>query len=89
MAPVLISGALAGETCLEKAVGVAAMVRTQQLPMQRIAERLKSELGIEVVVAGVEAVMASLGALTTPLCQACAYPYHRKVSCLRNPDGNL
>ena len=66
MAPVLISGALAGETCLEKAVGVAAMVRTQQLPMQRIAERLKSELGIEVVVAGVEAVMASLGALTTP-----------------------
>lgn len=66
MAPVLISGALAGETCLEKAVGVAAMVRTQQLPMQKIAERLKAELGIEVVVAGVEAVMASLGALTTP-----------------------
>lgn len=66
MAPVLISGALAGETCLEKAVGVAAMVRTQQLPMQRIAEKLKAELGIEVVVAGVEAVMASLGALTTP-----------------------
>ena len=66
MAPVLISGALAGETCLEKAVGVAAMVKTQQLPMRKIAERLKAELGIEVVVAGVEAVMASLGALTTP-----------------------
>ena len=66
MAPVLISGALAGETCLEKAVGIAAMVKTQQLPMQKIAEKLKADLGVEVVVAGVEAVMASLGALTTP-----------------------
>ena len=66
LAPVLISGALAGETCLEKAVGIAAMVRTQQLPMQEIADRLKTELGTEVKVAGVEAVMASLGALTTP-----------------------
>lgn len=66
MAPVLISGALAGETCLEKAVGVAAMVKTRQLPMQKIAEKLKEDLGVQVVVAGVEAVMASLGALTTP-----------------------
>ena len=66
MAPVLISGALAGETCLEKAVGIAAMVKTQKLPMQEIAERLRMELNTQVVVAGVEAVMASLGALTTP-----------------------
>ena len=66
MAPVLISGALAGETCLEKAVGIAAMVKTRQLPMQKIAEKLKQDLGVEVVVAGVEAVMASLGSLTTP-----------------------
>lgn len=66
LAPVLISGALAGETCLEKAVGIAAMVKTQKLPMQEIAEKLKLELGTEVKVAGVEAVMASLGALTTP-----------------------
>lgn len=66
LAPVRISGALAGETCLEKAVGVAAMVKTQQLPMKKIAERLQQELGVEVMVAGVEAVMASLGALTTP-----------------------
>ena len=66
LAPVLISGALAGETCLEKAVGIAAMVRTQKLPMQEIADRLTRELGTEVKVAGVEAVMASLGALTTP-----------------------
>ena len=66
MAPVLISGALAGETCLEKAVGIAAMVKTKQLPMQKIAQKLKKELGVDVVVAGVEAIMASLGALTTP-----------------------
>ena len=66
LAPVLISGALAGETCLEKAVGIAAMVKTQKLPMQEIADRLKSELNTEVKVAGVEAVMTSLGALTTP-----------------------
>ncbi|MBE6733643.1 MAG: diol dehydratase reactivase subunit alpha [Ruminococcaceae bacterium] len=66
MAPVLISGALAGETCLEKAVGVAAMVKTQQLPMEKIAEKLENELNVKVVVAGVEAIMASFGALTTP-----------------------
>lgn len=66
LAPVLISGALAGETCLEKAVGIAAMVKTQKLPMQEIADRLHNELGVTVTVAGVEAVMASLGALTTP-----------------------
>lgn len=66
MAPVLISGALAGETCLEKAVGIAAMVRTKQLPMRKIAMKLEEELGVTVVVAGVEAIMASLGAFTTP-----------------------
>lgn len=66
MAPVLISGALAGETCLEKAVGIAAMVKTRQLPMQAIADTLKRELDVDVKVAGVEAVMAGLGALTTP-----------------------
>lgn len=66
LAPVLVSGALAGETCLEKAVGIAAMVKTQKLPMQEIANRLHTELDTDVKVAGVEAVMASLGALTTP-----------------------
>nr|WP_294493867.1 diol dehydratase reactivase subunit alpha [uncultured Mediterraneibacter sp.] len=66
LAPVLISGALAGETCMEKAVGIAAMVKTRKLPMQEIAARLTTELGTDVKVAGVEAVMASLGALTTP-----------------------
>ena len=66
LAPVEISGSLAGETCMEKAVGIAAMVKTQQLPMQKIAQRLEQELHVKAVVAGVEAVMASLGAMTTP-----------------------
>jgi diol dehydratase reactivase alpha subunit len=66
LAPVEISGSLAGETCMEKAVGIAAMVKTQQLPMQQIAQRLEQELSVKAVVAGVEAVMASLGAMTTP-----------------------
>lgn len=66
LAPVEISGSLAGETCMEKAVGIAAMVRTQALPMQQIAASLTQELGVRSHVAGVEAVMASLGALTTP-----------------------
>ena len=51
---------------MEKAVGIAAMVKTAHLPMQKIAERLEQELHIRAVVAGVEAVMASLGAMTTP-----------------------
>ena len=66
LAPVEIAGSLAGETCMEKAVGIAAMVKTQHLPMQKIAERLVQELHVKAVVAGVEAVMASLGAMTTP-----------------------
>lgn len=66
LAPVAISGALAGETCMEKAVGIAAMVRTYQLPMQKIADELMKQLNIFVKVAGVEAVMATLGGLTTP-----------------------
>lgn len=66
LAPVEISGALAGETCMEKAVGIAAMVKTAHLPMQKIAERLEQELHVKAVVAGVEAVMASYGAMTTP-----------------------
>ena len=66
LAPVEVSGSLAGETCMEKAVGIAAMVKTQHLPMQKIAEKLEKELHVKAVVAGVEAVMASLGAMTTP-----------------------
>ena len=66
LSPVAIAGALAGEVCMERAVGIAAMVRTRQLPMQQIADALAADLRTNVIIAGVEAVMASLGALTTP-----------------------
>lgn len=66
LAPVAVSGSLAGETCMEKAVGIAAMVKTNQLPMELIAKELSKELHLYVKVAGVEGIMAALGALTTP-----------------------
>ena len=64
--PVKVQGGLAGETFMEKAVAVAAMVKAEKLPMIKVASVLKEKLGLMVTVAGVEAVMASLGAFTTP-----------------------
>ncbi|MCT4685835.1 diol dehydratase reactivase subunit alpha [Vallitalea sp.] len=64
--PVDVKGALAGEVSMENAVGIAAMVKTEHLPMEKIARRLQDETGVHVKIAGVEAVMASLGAWTTP-----------------------
>ena len=63
--PMKIQGALAGEVAMEKAVAIAAMVKTNHLPMNQLADQLEKELGIKVCVAGVEAVMAAVGALTT------------------------
>jgi len=65
-APVAISGALAGETSLEKAIAVAAMVTAGRLPMQEIAKTLSEKTGLYTTVSGIEPVMAALGALTTP-----------------------
>ena len=65
-APVAISGALAGETSLEKAIAVAAMVKAGRLPMEAIAKELAQKTGIYTTVTGIEPVMAALGALTTP-----------------------
>lgn len=64
--PQKVKGGIAGEFSLENAVGLAAMVRTNKLPMQQIAKKLEDEIGIKVEIAGVEANMAILGALTTP-----------------------
>jgi diol dehydratase reactivase alpha subunit len=64
--PVRVQGGLAGESIMENAVAVAAMVKTQRLPIEKIATELNRSLGIKVEIAGVEAVMAALGALTTP-----------------------
>ena len=66
LVPQQVIGSLAGEYSLGNAVGLAAMVETQKLPMQRLARKLHSEVQVAVDVAGVEAEMAITGALTTP-----------------------
>jgi diol dehydratase reactivase alpha subunit len=64
--PQKVLGSLAGEYSLGSAVGLAAMVQTQKLPMLRLAMGLQEAVGVPVKVGGVEADMAILGALTTP-----------------------
>ncbi|ADQ14431.1 diol dehydratase reactivase subunit alpha [Halanaerobium hydrogeniformans] len=64
--PKEVKGGLAEEYAMENAVGLAAMVKTSQLPMRKIADKLEDETNVEVEIAGVEANMAILGALTTP-----------------------
>jgi len=64
--PQKVQGGLAGEFALENAVALAAMVKTNKLPMEDIARKLEKETGIKVLIGGVEANMAVLGALTTP-----------------------
>jgi diol dehydratase reactivase alpha subunit len=64
--PQKVQGGLAGEFALENAVALAAMVKTSRLPMEQIANQLRNDLGVKVVIAGVEANMAIQGALTTP-----------------------
>lgn len=60
-----IKGGIAEETYKEKAVAIAAMVKTHKLPLIRIKEKLEEDFKIKVEVNGVEGVMASIGALTT------------------------
>ncbi|MFB0920840.1 MAG: diol dehydratase reactivase subunit alpha [Oscillospiraceae bacterium] len=64
--PVNVRGGLANEFSLENAVGIAAMVKSDRLQMERIADQMREKLGIRVEVGGIEADMAILGALTTP-----------------------
>jgi len=64
--PQRVLGSIAGEYSLGNAVGLAAMVETHKLPMARLARKLEQEIMVSVVVGGVEAEMAILGALTTP-----------------------
>lgn len=64
--PQKVQGGLAGEFALESAVALAAMVKTNRLPMQQIADKLTEQIRAKVVIAGVEANMAIRGALTTP-----------------------
>ncbi|BBY30436.1 diol dehydratase reactivase subunit alpha [Mycolicibacterium sediminis] len=70
--PQEVRGGLAGEVALENAVALAAMVRTRESGMQAVADAVRERLRavgathVDVVVGGVEAEMAVLGALTTP-----------------------
>jgi diol dehydratase reactivase alpha subunit len=64
--PKEVRGGLAGEFALEQAVGLAAMVRTNESNMADVAAEVAHGLGTEVVIGGVEAEMAVLGGLTTP-----------------------
>ncbi|MBV7274792.1 diol dehydratase reactivase subunit alpha [Clostridiaceae bacterium UIB06] len=64
--PQKVQGGLAGEFALENAVALAAMVKTSKLPMETIAKKLQAETNVQVLIGGVEANMAVLGALTTP-----------------------
>ncbi|QFU84586.1 diol dehydratase reactivase subunit alpha [Natronorubrum aibiense] len=66
LVPQAVEGSVADEHSMESAVGLAAMVKTQQLPMQQIAAGITDELDTEVVIQGIEAKMAVLGSLTTP-----------------------
>ncbi|MGB0094732.1 MAG: diol dehydratase reactivase subunit alpha [Solirubrobacteraceae bacterium] len=64
--PQQVLGGLAGEYSLGNAVGLAAMVETHKLPMQRLARKLEAEIEVPSCIGGVEAEMAIRGALTTP-----------------------
>ena len=61
-------GGIADEFALENAVGIAAMVKSDRLQMEMIANVLTEKLKVPVYVGGVEADMAIKGALTTPRC---------------------
>ena len=64
--PQRVLGSLAGEYSMGNAVGLAAMVKTHKLPMQRLAGKLEEEISVFTNIGGVEAEMAIRGALTTP-----------------------
>lgn len=64
--PKEVQGNLANEFAMEKAVGIAAMVKTHKLHMERLAKALSEELNLPIDIGGVEGSMAVRGALTTP-----------------------
>ena len=66
LVPQRVSGGLAKEFSLENAVGIAAMVNTDRLLMEQLADALHREIGTKVELGGVEAGMAIRGTLTTP-----------------------
>ncbi len=66
LVPQHVSGGMAKEFSMENAVGLAAMVSTDRLLMQQLAQALTQEIGVDVELGGVEADNAVVGTLTTP-----------------------
>ncbi|MCQ9316440.1 diol dehydratase reactivase subunit alpha [Pediococcus pentosaceus] len=64
--PIKVQGGLAGEFSTEQAVEIAAMVKSDRLQMQKIADLIQDEMNVPVEIGGAEAEAAILGALTTP-----------------------
>ncbi|MBK5260945.1 MAG: diol dehydratase reactivase subunit alpha [Peptostreptococcaceae bacterium] len=64
--PKEVRGNLANEFAMEKAVGIAAMVKTEKLQMEKLAALISDAIGIPIEIGGVEGSMAVVGALTTP-----------------------
>ncbi len=66
LVPQKVAGGIAREFSIENATGLAVMVATDRLLMERVAAALAQEIGVSVELGGVEANMAMLGSLTTP-----------------------
>jgi diol dehydratase reactivase alpha subunit len=66
LVPQKVVGGVAGEFSLESGVALAVMVKTEELPMQKLASAITDDIGVKVEIGGVEADMAIRGALTTP-----------------------
>ena len=64
--PQKVVGAVAGEFSMENAVGIAAMVKSDRLQMELLANKTADKINKPVNVGGIEADMAIVGALTTP-----------------------
>ncbi len=64
--PQKITGGMAGEYGLNKAIGLAAMVWSDRPMLRQLKEKVNTELGISLQIGGTEMEMGILGALTTP-----------------------
>ncbi len=64
--PQQVEGGIADEFSTETATGLAVMVDTDRLLMERVAESLSEKIDTPVELGGAEANTAILGALTTP-----------------------
>jgi len=66
MVPQMVTGGIAGEHSLNKAIALSAMVWTDKSLMSSLIDKLQDELNTALHIGGTEVNMALLGALTTP-----------------------